>query len=287
MNARPVFIHAYSSLHPGTGQGAGVIDLPIAREAATGLPYLPGSSLKGVLRDACEDPTTREAVLGPETANISDANARAGAVLFSDQRLLLFPVRSLAGTMAWVTSPFVLQRFRRDCKRLGLDAPPAAPEVAATAARVTAGSALRIAAGGGMVVLEDLDLSVVADMAAAPVADMGCRARRRHGRRARRRHRRRARRRHGRRRARRRLGRLAGAAPLPQRRDVARPAGRPLVCRPRRHPQLPAGHGHRGHRPQPVDGEQDLRQPVVRRGAAGRVRSGRAGAGPTGGPGRP
>ena len=46
-----LFLRALSPLHAGTGQGIGAIDLPIAREKATGIPYLPGSSLKGVLRD--------------------------------------------------------------------------------------------------------------------------------------------------------------------------------------------------------------------------------------------
>lgn len=171
MTARPVFVHAYSSLHPGTGQGAGVIDLPIAREVATGLPYLPGSSLKGVLRDACTDPSVRKAVFGPETTDITEANARAGAVLFSDQRLLLFPVRSLAGTMAWVTSPFILQRFHRDCMRLGVAEPPAAPAVEADRARVAANSALAVVSTPPMVVLEDLDLRTTADTTPdAPVA---------------------------------------------------------------------------------------------------------------------
>ncbi len=51
MQARLLFTHALSPLHAGTGQGVGVIDLPIAREKATGLPFLPGSSVKGTLRD--------------------------------------------------------------------------------------------------------------------------------------------------------------------------------------------------------------------------------------------
>ncbi len=33
-----------------------------------------------------------------------DYDNRASQVHFSDQRLLLFPVRSLAGTFAWITS---------------------------------------------------------------------------------------------------------------------------------------------------------------------------------------
>ncbi|HEY7420145.1 MAG TPA: RAMP superfamily CRISPR-associated protein, partial [Ktedonobacteraceae bacterium] len=53
MNAQLTFIHALSPLHAGTGQGAGVIDLPVAREKATNIPFLPGSSLKGALRTRC------------------------------------------------------------------------------------------------------------------------------------------------------------------------------------------------------------------------------------------
>ena len=66
MEARMLFLHALSPLHAGTGQGAGAIDLPVAREKATGLPYLPGSSLKGVLRDACKNGETRKKIFGPD-----------------------------------------------------------------------------------------------------------------------------------------------------------------------------------------------------------------------------
>ena len=45
MKARLAFVHALSPLHAGTGQGVGVIDLPIAREKHR-YPYLPGSSFK-------------------------------------------------------------------------------------------------------------------------------------------------------------------------------------------------------------------------------------------------
>jgi len=165
MNAKLLFVHALSSLHPGTGQGAGVIDLPVAREVGTALPYLPGSSLKGVLRDQCADDKLCAGLFGPKTADITDANAYAGAAVFSDQRLLLLPVRSLAGTMAWVTCPFVLQRFSRDCKHLGLTTPgldftpPQGADPKKTA-YVADGSALIIRLGNAnTVVLEDLDLS--------------------------------------------------------------------------------------------------------------------------------
>src|ERR1051326_4223823 len=103
MNAQLLFIHALSPLHAGTGQGVGVIDLPIARETATGLPYLPGSSIKGTLRDSGEiNEDERQVIFGPPTEYAGD---NAGSAQFADARLLLLPVRSLAGTFAWVTSP--------------------------------------------------------------------------------------------------------------------------------------------------------------------------------------
>lgn len=112
---RLFFIHALSPLHAGTGQGVGAIDLPIAREKATNLPYVPGSSIKGVLRDRCEADSQLHVrtvdVFGPET---DKAEEHAGSVSLTDARLLLLPVRSLAGTFAWVTSPFLLRRLKRD-----------------------------------------------------------------------------------------------------------------------------------------------------------------------------
>src|SRR3990172_983710 len=111
MQAKLLLIHALSPLHAGTGQGVGVIDLPIAREKATQIPFLPGSTLKGVFRDACTDPTLRTNVFGPDSGN---PDQHAGAVAFTDARLLLLPVRSLMGVFAWVTSPLLLRRLSRD-----------------------------------------------------------------------------------------------------------------------------------------------------------------------------
>ena len=60
-------LHALSPLHAGTGQSVGLIDLPIARLRATNIPYVPGSSLKGVLREARRSlpPEEWEALFGP------------------------------------------------------------------------------------------------------------------------------------------------------------------------------------------------------------------------------
>lgn len=111
METRLLFVQALSPLHAGTGQGVGVIDLPIAREKATQIPFLPGSTLKGVFRDACGDEATCIRVFGPKT---DKAEEHAGAVTFTDGRLLLLPVRSLRGVFVWATSPLLLRRLARD-----------------------------------------------------------------------------------------------------------------------------------------------------------------------------
>ena len=62
MAVKLMWVHALSALHAGTGQGVGTIDLPIARERATNLPVVPGSSIKGCLRDTFPDITERDTV---------------------------------------------------------------------------------------------------------------------------------------------------------------------------------------------------------------------------------
>lgn len=159
MQTHILFLHALSPLHAGTGQGVGAIDLPIARERATGIPVVPGSSMKGVLRAECQDDQRKVAVFGPETDN---AHTHAGSVQFSDLRLLFLPVRSLAGTFAWVTSPLLLRRFQRDVQWAGNGFTPAqSPTITDQESCLVAqeGSALPFAAGESQkVILEDLDL---------------------------------------------------------------------------------------------------------------------------------
>ncbi len=147
MNTRPYLLHALSPLHAGTGHAADVIDLPTARMKATGIPFVPGSSIKGVLRDArgATDPKT-EAVFGP----VSKPEDHAGALVIGDARLLALPVRSFRGTFAWTTSPLLLALARRD-----LASAPAAPHIEGRSAQVAPGSACL---HDGRLYLEDLDL---------------------------------------------------------------------------------------------------------------------------------
>lgn len=164
MNTQLTFIHALSPLHAGTGQGAGVIDLPIAREKATNLPFLPGSSLKGTLRAICpEDMRTK--VFGPDTPDLSSNDNQASVAQFSDQRLLLLPVRSLVGTFAWVTCPYVLHRLARDIAdaKIALPSTPV-PTIAKPEACVVVPEKAKIVFGTpAKVYLEDLDIEAQPD----------------------------------------------------------------------------------------------------------------------------
>src|SRR5690606_7787373 len=115
----PYLLHALSPLHAGTGQGMGLIDLPIARERATEHPIVPGSSIKGVLRDAARAQTTQT---NDVDVIFGSSEGSASMVRVSDARTLAFPVKSDRGTFAWVTSPYALLRYARDGGEVGFTA---------------------------------------------------------------------------------------------------------------------------------------------------------------------
>lgn len=121
MSKSMLFLFTETPLHAGTGRAMGTVDLPIQRERATGYPMIQASGIKGRLRAHYSDTTLMDekdfyAVFGPKTDNAAEY---AGALSFGDARLLLFPVRSLAGVFAWVTSVDVLARFHREATALG------------------------------------------------------------------------------------------------------------------------------------------------------------------------
>jgi CRISPR-associated protein Cmr4 len=118
---------AETSLHPGAGQATGIIDLPIQREAHTDWPCIFGSGVKGALRAAASarfgehQSDLVELIFGPSpSAADSRASDHAGALLVSDARLLLLPVRSLTTHFKWVSCPAMLSRWQRDAQRLGI-----------------------------------------------------------------------------------------------------------------------------------------------------------------------
>lgn len=121
MSKAMMFLYVETPLHAGTGRALGTVDLPIQRERATGYPMIQASGIKGRLRAHFEGILQKAdlvAVFGPETANAAD---HAGALSFGDARLLLFPVRSLAGVFAWTTSVDALARFAREAALTGVN----------------------------------------------------------------------------------------------------------------------------------------------------------------------
>ena len=166
MKPRLFHLHALSALHCGTGQSAGVVDLPIARERATNLPMVPGSSLRGVLRGEVDEGDVA-ALFGPRNPD-GEVDSFAGACAIGDAALLMLPVRSLAGVVCYATSPFILKRYARDLCRAGRQ-PPASPASDQAHAAVASGSVNRLK---GKVVLEDLDLTARDDPAVGEWANV-------------------------------------------------------------------------------------------------------------------
>ena len=130
------YIHTLSPTHVGSGQDLGIVDMPIQRESHTNYPKIEGSSLKGSIRETFESQAGNDeeeknkihAIFGFDETNASkEAKKRfdeqrdkfAGAIGFSDGRILLFPVKSAKGVFAWVTCPYVIERFRKDLEIAG------------------------------------------------------------------------------------------------------------------------------------------------------------------------
>lgn len=169
-----LFLHAHTALHPGTGQALDTVDMPVQRERHTHWPLIPGSTLKGVLRDTLrpadhtddmEDPVdgpTRQwlAVFGPKSNN---AGEHAGALAVTDARILAFPVRSACGVFVWATCKAVLDRLRRDLALTVGNSLPPVPEVKPGTAWVPANEDLLI---DGKLLLEEYDYEPAGDSAA-------------------------------------------------------------------------------------------------------------------------
>jgi CRISPR-associated protein Cmr4 len=117
MNCKILGLLAETAIHPGVGSDNGFADLPVAREAATDYPVIVGSSFKGALLDMAR---TCESILDEAKRNdIFGQQDNAGALIVSDVRLLLLPVRSMSSHYKWVTCPHLIERFQRDLGRGG------------------------------------------------------------------------------------------------------------------------------------------------------------------------
>ena len=156
-NTRLYWLHALTPLHVGAGRGVGYIDLPVMREKVTNWPLVPGSAVKGVLRDYHE--IKKSTLLDAAFGKGGDEHSNSGSLVFTDGRIVCLPVRSFYGTFAWCASSLALQRLARDLK--AADALPQAADVP----EVQEGQCLpgsdtsKLRDAGGKVFLEDLDFT--------------------------------------------------------------------------------------------------------------------------------
>jgi CRISPR-associated protein Cmr4 len=131
-------MHAISPIHAGAGSATGAVDLPIQRERHTGWPHVQASGVKGAFRDHCErvwmlqgfeqdnlvtkDSREQAEALAKRIFGMSEGTkSQAGAVTFSDAKLLAFPVRSNLAPFVWVVCPALLKRLARDLELVGRD----------------------------------------------------------------------------------------------------------------------------------------------------------------------
>ncbi|MBN1070991.1 type III-B CRISPR module RAMP protein Cmr4 [Clostridium botulinum] len=118
--AKPFFIKCETPLHAGSGTELGIVDMPIQREKHTSYPKIEGSTVKGCMRaefnnrvdkkqDNDKNTNPIDLAFGPDKSD-----GHAGALGFTDARLLLFPIKSMKGIFAWITCKSVLERFEKD-----------------------------------------------------------------------------------------------------------------------------------------------------------------------------
>ena len=123
------YIKTVTPTHVGSGSDLGIVDMPIQREGHTNFPKIEGSSLKGSIREAVEqngaDEVKVHQVFGYDDTNATtdakdifkdNKDKFAGAIGFSDAKILLFPVKSVKGVFAYITCPMVIERFINDLK---------------------------------------------------------------------------------------------------------------------------------------------------------------------------
>lgn len=135
MERRLLTLFAETPVHAGGPESLAAVDLPIQREAATGLPVIWGQSLKGALRQAWRDAglPDEQTAFGSRPPGFADDEVEtgdAGAVLtkgalsVGDAQLVLFPAATLRQVFGWVTAPLLLSRLGRKLRLLGTDPDP-------------------------------------------------------------------------------------------------------------------------------------------------------------------
>ncbi|MGB9639156.1 MAG: type III-B CRISPR module RAMP protein Cmr4, partial [bacterium] len=117
-----LFMYALTPVHMGSGQSLSYVDLPIQREKVTSFPVLWSSGIKGVFRNNfsryldinSDNKNLVDTIFGPEDSDDSFSSC----ISITDAKILFYPVRSLKGVFAYITSPFVLKRFFNELSSL-------------------------------------------------------------------------------------------------------------------------------------------------------------------------
>ena len=164
----PLFLTCETQLHAGTGSDLGIVDMPIQRERHTGFPKIESSTLKGCIRHSIK----KQNGSGNTFINIAfgseNGNDNAGAIAFSDARLLCFPVKSLKDVFAWVTCPKILERFQKEMTWCNLEM----PEIPTTnGGLICNNSPLKVSESINKLVLEEYAFEVAEDSRVTKLGD--------------------------------------------------------------------------------------------------------------------
>ena len=122
--ANILLLKVETPLHAGSGDSLGIVDMPIQREKHTGFPKIEASSLKGSMREHFErdlgEKNEKILVAFGTDGEGNSEKSQAGALGFTDARLLLFPVKSMKGVFAWITCPAIINKFNEELKLAGI-----------------------------------------------------------------------------------------------------------------------------------------------------------------------
>lgn len=126
MASQLVGLWAETQLHPGTGQGDGVVDREVQRNVTTNLPEIAGSSWKGALKQHFRQTmgsADAQRIFGSDPGQpISN-----GKINVSGAALLALPVPVDTTGFGWITSPGALASIARMASPSGGLGAPAVP----------------------------------------------------------------------------------------------------------------------------------------------------------------
>jgi CRISPR-associated protein Cmr4 len=117
-----LLIECRSNLHVGSGnENYGVIDKAVQRDAATNLPTIHGSGLKGALREHFSDQQFVSHVFGSSPKEDDPSKkSKAGHYNFHDGWLIGYPVRSNVLPFFTATTPKIVQDLLDRCNDFGV-----------------------------------------------------------------------------------------------------------------------------------------------------------------------